>query len=238
MLCRRTAVVAWLLLPAGCTTLEILKDESQTTQVSAHPFDPRGNASPLTKVSYRPGSTDAAWRVDEAGRKLIGANPQAGVRPAFAVIGTAESEIFHADTRIVYVTEGLVRQCRDDATLTAVLASELGKMISERETAAPPEVRRPNHLPPVQLPIGGNGYGHAADPTNYIELAKFEKTHPKTRRPLTPPEPQAVARKLFASAGFKDAEFDAAAPLLKAAERNCTLEYQLKGNPKQGDWQP
>lgn len=232
---RRLAVAGSLLLLAGCVTFPNLYEEPRTAQVAGHPFE-TGARAPLTKVSFRPGSTESAWRVDEVGRKLTGANPQAGVRPAFAVIGVSEPEVFHTDTHIVYITEGLVRQCRDDTMLSAVLANELGRMISEREAKVAAEVRRPNRLPPVQLPIGSNGYSPAADPTHYIEMAKFEKAYPKTPRPLTPPEPQKIARTLLERAGYKATDLDAAAPLLKAAERHCALEDQIRG--KQSNWRP
>lgn len=233
---RRCFVVAGsLLLLAGCVTIPGLYEEPRTAQVAGYPFE-AGVRAPQTKVSFRPGSTESAWRVDEVGRKLIGANPQAGLRPAFAVIGVSPPEIFHTGTHAVYITEGLVSQCRDDVMLSAVLANELGRMISEREAKVAAEVRRPHQLPPVQLPIGSNGYSPAADPTHLIEMAKYEKAYPKTPRPLTPPDPGKIARTLLERAGYKAADLDAAAPLLKAAQRNCALENQITG--KQGDWRP
>ena len=47
----------------------------------------------------------------------------------------------------VVITEGLVRQCTSDGQLAAVLCTELGRLVSEREALAPPSVRKPERLP-------------------------------------------------------------------------------------------
>ena len=79
------------------------------------------------------------------------------------------------------LTEGLVKQCSTDRELTAVLASELGKIVAERVATAGKDVTNPEVPGPVDLPIGGHGYASDADPSHYVEMAKFEKTNPRRR---------------------------------------------------------
>src|SRR5207237_1039878 len=98
-----------------------------------------------------------AARVDIVGRRIIAANPQVGAKPMFATIGAPEPEIFHRGTSDVYVTEGLVKQCSTDGQLAAILCSELGKVVAEREALSPPRTRRPERTPPADVPIGNAG---------------------------------------------------------------------------------
>ena len=234
----RFAILAGGLLLAltGCTVFGPLFDDDKSTELA---FNDAGPTPPPTvrQASYAPASQETAWRVDKVGRSLVGDNPQYGLRPFFATIGSPQPEIFHAGANVVYVTEGLVRQCKADEELAAVLASELGKMVSEREARAGKALRDPDRLPPVQLPIGGHGAGsEAADPTNFIEQARFERDHPRNRR-LTRPDPQVVARGLLERGGYRTTELDGVEPILQAAAKNCTFEQQFKGVPKQSDWQ-
>jgi hypothetical protein len=221
-----------LLALGGCLPLDLFREDSDFAQVPTSPFPaPPQHVAKRPKTNFTPASQDIAWRVDSVGRKLLAANPQAGLNPLFATIGSPDPEVFHADLTIVYVTEGLVRQCRGEADLAAVLATELGRMVSEREAIARREVRTFEPTPPIPLPIGGQGNPLAADPTYYVELAKFEKEHPKSdrTRPLPPPDPRKVAVAILEQAGFQKADLDAAAPILRSAEQHCTLEHQFKG---------
>src|SRR5262249_39695897 len=83
------------------------------------------------------GAPGAPARVDAGGRQLLAANPQVGAKPLFHTIGAPQPEVFHRGTSDVWVTEGLVRQCATDGQLAALLCLELGKMVAEREAAAP-----------------------------------------------------------------------------------------------------
>jgi hypothetical protein len=226
-----------LLALTGCTAVGSLFDEEKSTSLAWNDPGPDGPAA-VRKVNYAPASQETAWRVDAVGRSLLGANAPYGLKPLFATVGTKDPEVFHVGGTTLYVTEGLVRQCKTDAELAAVLASELGKMVAEREARAGKDVRDPDRLPPVRLPIGANGFGNeAADPTNFIEQARFEQRYPRNRQ--TPrPDPQAVARTLLEQGGYKAADLDAAQPLLQAAARTGALENQFKGAVKPADWRP
>jgi hypothetical protein len=232
-----------LVLLVGCVPLETLHPESDLAQVPTSPFPPSvTQLVKRAKLSFAPANEDICWRVDAVGRKLLQANPQVGLQPRFGTIGAKEPEIFHADLYVVYVTEGLVRQCRTEAELAAVLASELGKMVSEREAATSRDTRLPEPSPPIHLPIGSPGNPVAADPTYFVEIAKFEKEHPKSgrKKALPAPDPRKVAVAILENAGFQPADLTSAASILQSADRNCTLERQFKGivGPDGTAWRP
>jgi hypothetical protein len=197
------------------------------------PADPFGKPLPVParKANFAPAPTDVFMRVDLAGRKIMAANPEIGLRPTFAAIGSPSPEIFHQGTAILWITAGLVNQCKTEAALAAVLSEELGKMVSEREAMASRKARDPDRLPPLEVPIGQAGnYGSSADLTHMAEMGKFERMHPP-RRNLPPPDPHALAVRYLEKAGYQKADLDLVRPLLDAAEKNCALEWQLAGPP-------
>ena len=222
-----------LLILAGCVSA--LPDEPTTQQVSATTFaEPR---KPLpTRVQYAPASQEASFRVVQVRDKLIGDNPQIGLKPFVIAIGSADPEVFHVGLNYIYITEGLIRQCNTDGQLAGVLANELGRMVSEREATVAAEVRQPDRPLPIRLPIGGAGSSRDTNPLGDVELAKYEKAYPKHAPKLTPPNPQHVARSILEKAGFQRTELDAAQPILQNAERYRVMENQFKGTTKQGDW--
>jgi hypothetical protein len=224
-----------LLLLAGCVSTPTVPDENATLQVGSTPFHEPGKLPP-TRVNYAPASPETSFRVVQMKDKLIGDNPQIGLKPYAIAIGSADPEIFHKDLNYIYITEGLVKQCPSDAILAAVLANEMGRMISDRERAVADQIRAPEPMLPIRLPIGGMGNSREADPTNYVEMAHFEQQHPKTPPKLTPPNAQVVARSILEKAGFQRTDLDAAWPILQNAERNSVHANQFNGPAKQSDW--
>src|SRR5262245_2946275 len=184
-----------------------------------------------------PGSTEAAARVDTVGRGILAANPQIGAKPLFRTIGAPRPEVFHRGTDDVYVTEGLVRLCETDGQLAAVLCAELAKMVAEREAAAPASVRRPERLPPIDIPVASDGLAGAPDHTRLRELADFEKQKRQQARQekLQPPDPQSLAkdylRTYLLRAGYSPQDIDRAAPVLHAAASNYVFEQQMNTAP-------
>jgi hypothetical protein len=224
-----------LLLFTGCLPTQLMPDDPPTQQVGGAPFaDARKSAA--TKVNYAPAAPEVSFRVVMVKDKLIGENPQVGIKPYVTAIGTADPEVFHVGLSQIYITEGLVRQCATEGQLAAVLANELGRMISEREAAVPDDIRQPERLLPIALPIGSTGSGRDRDPINYIELAQHEKLYPKHAKKLPRPNPQLVARDILERAGYQRTELDAALPILQNAERFQVLENQFKGTLKQSEW--
>lgn len=233
----RCGWMALLIAVVGCLPLQLF-DEPKTATVSSNPFGLQAHDR-SAKVNYQPADEAMATRVDAVARKLLADNPQIGLRATlFATIGNApQPEIFHTGPHMVYVTDGLVRRCASDAELAAALAVELSKIVAEREAGASPDMRSPDRLPPIQVPVGNAGQITNPDLVHEVELAKFEKERPRTRRPLPRPDPQQLARGYLEKAGFQSADLDAAQPLLRAAQNNITLERQFKGIAA-GAWTP
>jgi hypothetical protein len=225
-----------LTLLAGCQTLF---EEPELATVSSNPFNVPAETR-AAKVSYEPADEAISIRVDAVGRQLLAANPQMGLdRRAtfFATIGNvARPEVFHMGTNVVYVTDGLVRRCPTDAELAAVLALELGKMVARREAGARPETRNPERLPPIQVPIGNAAHATSPDLVPQVELAKYEKAHPRVRKDLPRPHPDALARVCLENAGFLAADLEAVQPLLQEAQNHATLEQRFKGLAPPSGW--
>jgi hypothetical protein len=201
------------------------------------PSNPFGSPPPtqITHASTPPASVQAAARVDSLGRKLLMANPQIGVQPLFLTIGAPQLEVFHVGTSEVAITEGLVKQCASDGQLAAVLALELGKMVSEKEFLTGPQGRAPEPEPPMEVRVGSDngGFFGPADQLHRAELAKFDKE--RRRRAAgasTAVDPQPLARGYLLKAGYTAADLDAATPLLHSAAENNSFEKQLQKPPQ------
>jgi hypothetical protein len=238
----RVVGLAWLCL-SGCESLDWFHTPTDLAQVATSPFPPSVTQTvQRARPNYAAADESIGMCVDAVGRRLLAANPQIGLKPAFGIIGAPTAEIFHPDANAIYVTEGLVKQCRSEADLAAVLASELGKMISEREAGANRK-SRVEPLPPIELPIGSQGQPLAADPSHYVEMARFEQAHPRSARnkPIPPPDPHLIAGNLLEQAGFQKSDLDGVASILRAADQNCTFERQFKGiitTPDGRTWNP
>src|SRR4051794_4882356 len=178
-------------------------------------------------VNTTPAATEVAARVDALGRCIAAANPQAGVDRRslmFHTIGSPQVEVFHRGTSDIFVTEGLVRQCTTDGQLAAVLCSELGKLVSEREALTPAAVRRPDRTPPMDSGVGRDaGWGTAPDQTRLRELADYDCDRKQRAQVVAPPDPAALARMYLIRAGYHDTDLQAAAPVLQQAQGTATL---------------
>jgi hypothetical protein len=217
-------LVPFLLLPLGCPSAD-----SRTSLVPSDPFDHSPPAEAVTRTSYAQASLETAARVDSTGRKILATNPQLGIQPLFRTIGAPQPEIFHRGTFEVDVTEGLANQCITEGQLAAVLCQELGKMIAEREALAGPQARKPQGLPPLEVPVGSDNAGSfgPADQMHRAELAAYDKERRQRAAAATPPDPQALARTYLTKAGYPPGELDAAKPLLAAAAENRTFTRQI-----------
>lgn len=162
--------VSLLLLPglcllAGCVPNQV---DGGLPMVGSNQL---GTPPPNTVARKNLLSPDAelAGRALFVGRELVALNKNSGLDPntTFITYPAPNIEIFHPDRSRVFVTEGLVRRCNQEQ-LTAVLASELGKMAAERILAAPylddaqPQPRnevRPDPRKLAQTFLGKAGYG-------------------------------------------------------------------------------
>jgi hypothetical protein len=230
----RAALVLALLLAGGCVPPRLFdwSTDTDTRTVPASPFGAPGPAAPVhSTASYTQASTDIATRVDFIGRKVLAANPEAGLRPLFATHGSPQPEIFHQGTKVVNITDSLVKQCQTDAQLAAVLALELAKMVSEREALAPAGSRRLEVRPPIDVPIGNAAQADAFEQARMAELARYDRQRQLASQPLPPPDPQVLARVYLEKAGYSRADLESVRPLLKQAEGNYILEkgYRASG---------
>jgi hypothetical protein len=230
----RCAATGWLvLLVCGC-----LGEGDHTRLVSPSPFGstpPVPRAVPLTQAAHAPAAEEAAKRVLVVGQKIIDANPQIGLRPRFLVAGAPQYEVFHRSgpfkTYEVWVTDGLVRACKTDGQLAAVLCHEVGRIVSEREALLSSEVRLAEDRTPPDVRVGndsGGAFG-ASDGTRYAELAKLDRARRRPSAAPPPPDPLVLARGYLTRAGYSADDLAEAAPLLRKAEDSAVMERQLGG---------
>jgi hypothetical protein len=219
-----------LLVSAGCL------DEKSTTQlVPANMFGNPTPTLPPVEVAHAPATEAAAKRVVVAGQQLVLAN-QLGIRPVFMTFGGPQLAITHTGTSSVTITEGLVNKCETDKQLSAVLAMELGKMISEREAQASLKVRQVETTPPPDVRMGSDvtGINGPSDMTRMAELAPYE--YQRQRRdegPLPPPDPKGLAQLYLMKAKVPASELDVVEPLLRAAGQNGSLDRRINAPPAQ-----
>lgn len=170
---------------------------------------------------------DSALRVARVGQKIIQANPQIGIKPAFHTIGAPHAEVFHQGTEQVLLTEALVKDCTDEQ-LAAVLGLELAKMLQERE-ATQPAGKIIDRTPALTVPIGSDRYSAfgPADGTFLAERVGIDRS--RNRNPLQGADPKIVARSLLSKAGYPSKSVESVGTLLKKADENYLLEKQMKG---------
>jgi hypothetical protein len=234
----RFVMLLVMLVIGGCFPLQLEGDRT-TALVSGNPFGVEAPAPAPTRANYAPAAHDVSLRVDKIGKEVLEANKQIALRPLFGTIGVDQLEIFHVDSSLIYVTEGLVKKCPTNSELAAVLAAELGKMVAEREARVTPEVRNPDKLPPIRLPVGNNAQGRETDFTAVAELGRFEMANPKTPpRSMPRLDPMMLARGYLEKAGYQATDLDSVSQVLDAAEKNIALERHFKGAIPQAPWTP
>ena len=207
-------LIVSLLAVGGC-----LPEDGGLATVSTGLSDDAPQDTPAGHLLHAPATEQAAKRVLQVGGQILVSNPNLGVKPVFTTIGAPGEEIFHQDDKVVFITEGLVRECDTDGKLAAVLCHELGKMEAERhERAAPPR----DSGPPMAAPVGTD-YGGAFGPpdgTRAMELAVYERKRLKEQEAAAAPlDADAAARALLEKAGGNVADLQAVAPLLRAYRR-------------------
>ncbi len=215
-------VVVLILAVGGC-----VPEESNLTTVSAGLLDGEPHEASSARVPHAPASEEAAKRVMQVGGQILASNPTLRVRPVFSTIGAPWEEVFHQGDHAVFITEGLVRQCRTDGQLAAVLCHELGKMAAEHQEQA---ARPTDHGPPMDAPVGKDYAGAFGPPdgTRAMELAVYEHNRLKTaEQAAAPPDPDALARTILEKAGGNAADLESVAPLLRDADQHMTFEKQM-----------
>jgi hypothetical protein len=186
------------------------------------------------RLQHAPATEEVAVRVANLGRKVVQANPQLGLRPAFICIGAPQPVLFHRlgrDACEVVISEGLARQCQTEGQLAAVLCTELGRVASERATLARSTLQTPPDPPPA-MPVTRDEAGTfgGADGTRLAELARYDRLREQASQPVAvPPSPEVLARAYLLKAGYAASDLTAITALVRATEKDVTFEKQMTG---------
>ena len=213
---------------AGCFGMQTERESLPLVHSAPSAVSP--TMQPERRISSAPAMKASSERVLQVGQRLILANPQIGLRPLFVTVGVTHPEIFHKGGSLggcqVVVSEGIVSQCPSDAELAAILAKELEKIVAERESLASPSARLAGDRPPLSESIGSDSGGTfgSSDGTRMMELAHYEKrSRERAAKPATI-QPDTLARKYLAKAGYEPASLDQVKPLLRRADQHFEME--------------
>jgi hypothetical protein len=177
-----------------------------------------------------------AERVETIGRKIIAQNTFTGIEPLFHTVGVPEAVLFHRGAEELIISEGLVKQCRNDSELAAVLSSELAQMMNEKKTARRVGADR-DSFPDVGVPTGsGLAGGSPIDPAREAERAFLEKQRRQSTNRETP-DPGAVAGDLMRGAGYDPADNDRMANVVKQSDRGLAIKKQMSGSAAPPRWE-
>jgi hypothetical protein len=231
MVSRIVLLSASVLLIAGCLPSEqaTIPTDNPLSRAMPGPVMP----TPVMKPPTSPATEQNTKRAETVLTAILQANPDLRVTPKILVIGTPEPEIFHRDTSMIWVTDGLVERCTEDAQLTAVLSLELAKMLSQHSALIALGNRRPERGPSPYTPMSrdvNNSFGNV-DVTRAAELGRYDEARRAalSAPPPTPPDPNGLARLYLTKAGGKAEDLTAVAPLLREANSHTTWEKQMTG---------
>jgi hypothetical protein len=227
-----------LLLACGCVPLEVFQRDDTAMVQSPHFTTPAQLPVSTTSAKPAPASPEAGLTVERVGQRLLAGNKQLGIKPAFKTISGPDPEIGHMDTSFVFITESLVRQCKSENQLAAVLSLELGNIISERETLINPEHRNPPKRLPIEVPMGNAGQFTGMTQLHDSELAKLDADRRSPPKRFVAPDPRMLARKYLEAAGYDSKELDSTPSLPPAAEKNYMLEQPVTGASAGPMWVP
>jgi hypothetical protein len=175
-------------------------------------------------------------RVEELGHRIIAQNTFTGIEPMFLTVGAPESVLFHRGAEELVISDGLVKQCKTDAELAAVLCSELGQMVAEKKAVRRVGADR-DSFPNNGLPAGSTIAGGAFDdPGRAAEMAYRDRNRTRTTPTIEPADASKLSRDLLKGAGFDTAELDRVEPLLKQSDRGAALKKQLGGSAPPPKW--
>jgi hypothetical protein len=183
-----------------------------------------------------PAHVENVERVEMLGRRIIAQNTFTGIEPMFIVPGIPETVLFHRGSEQLFISEGLVKQCKTEAELAAVLCSELGQMVAEKKAVRRVGADR-DSFPNNGLPAGSSIAGGAFDdPGRAAEMAYRDRNRTRTTPTVEPADASKLSRDLLKGAGFDPAELDRVEPLLKQSDRGAALKKQLGGSAPPPKW--
>lgn len=178
---------------------------------------------------FSPASLQIAQRVENLGRRIIDQNTFTGLDPLFHTIGVPEPMLFHRGPSELFISEGLVKKCKTEDDLAAVLCSELAQMMAERRTA-----RGVGRDRDTLTDTGQPGGAFTASGTQAAELTPGDKLR-DTAAPA-PADVTAMGKQLLTGAGFDPDHLDRVGPLLSQSDRGEILRKQLAGSAPAPTW--
>lgn len=173
---------------------------------------------------------ETSERVAMLGNQIISQNAFTGLEPSFFLIDVPESVLFHRGTNDVFISKGLVKQCKSEAQLAAVLCTELGQMMAEKRGLRKTGNDK-DSIPESALPGGSLAGGMPVDLGREAEVAFRERSQKKESESVAK-----LSRDLLTGAGFDAAEFDKVAPLVKQSERGTALRKQMSNTAPPPKW--
>jgi hypothetical protein len=226
-------LAAAAILGAGCTAEQLPRNPWLDARTPDLPGNPHTSDAPVvTQTDHmvsKPSSPETSMRVCAVGNRILDANKQIGIRPLFMTVGLAKPEIGHQGTTVIEISEALVNACPDEGQLAAVLCSELGKMVAERQTKSNLMRRLRDRPEPTMAAVGGNAISGAPDHTDMAMNIKTYGDRPSAATAPAPPNPEVLAKSYLREAGYADTDFENVRDMLKAAEANTSLHHQISG---------
>lgn len=177
-----------------------------------------------------PAHLETAQKVEMMGRRIIAQNTFTGIEPMFYAMGVPEPVLFHRGTEELFISEGLVKQCKTEDELAAVLCTELGQMMAEKRGARRAGADR-DTIPDSALPGGTQ-----ADPGRDAEVAFRERRQPRNMVTVEPADSAKFARDLMKGAGYDPSDIDRVEPLVRQSERGASLKKQLSNSAAAPKW--
>lgn len=199
------AALAGAILPAGCRFLGLL--DGQT---------------PPTPEAAAAESVAAGQRVKDVGARIIAQNTFTGLEPFFHTIGIPEPALYHRGTAELFISTGVVRQCKTDEELAAVLCTELAVMVAEKRAAVAAGRDGDSIITGTPDAQTGTAVGAASK-------------RPVSTAPL--PGRDELARQLLHGAGFDPAALVRADAIVKTSARGDALEKQMAGSAAAPVWE-
>ncbi|MFO0805557.1 MAG: hypothetical protein U0791_20845 [Gemmataceae bacterium] len=175
-------------------------------------------------------SVEHIRRVDDLAKRILDQNTFTGVDPVIRVLGVPESALFHRGANELFISEGLVKKCKTEPELAAVLCTELGKMMSQKR-AAIAVGRTPDPIPEVALP----GVSSDSSQVRQAELA-LQKRREDQKRAAEQAGDVQLAKDLLKGAGFDPAEYDRVQGMVKLSDRGEAIRKQLSGTAAAPTW--
>jgi hypothetical protein len=214
-----------LLASGGCLWEDLKSDFNR--------FGSTKNVPVATPDNLPKGAIEAATRVDSVGSRILAANKDIGIRPAFLSFGVPDLSLFHQGTMKLCISEGLVSRCKTDDELAAVLCAELGKMVAEAQVQR--TVGRTDRDPSLAPRASGDvvGSGSGPDMTRQAELGYWEKQNPRPRGGdvFSGKNPGDLSRQYLNSLNIDPNLLVKVDPLLRLAEANPKYEKSINGSP-------